>query len=134
MTDFEPGLYSALEQIYHGATAHGCCFHYAKALWKNTDRHGIRNEVRGNEQAAALLRKYYALALLPPLSIGDALIILRQDAYEETFRGFSNYVEREWVQRVGCARFSVFQQRHRTNNLLESYHNGLRAKVILSLN
>lgn len=45
------------------------------------------------------------------------------------FTTFIKYFEDEWIKCVGPNLFCVFLQRHRTNNLMESYNSNLRSKI-----
>ena len=40
------------------------------------------------------------------------------------------YMKKFWFERVGTARFSVFMEHHRTNNVVESWHRSLNRKMI----
>lgn len=49
---------------------------------------------------------------------------------ENTFRSLREYIEGQWIGRVTPQHFSVFRQRHRTNNVMESYHRRLNSKLV----
>ncbi|XP_050304846.1 uncharacterized protein LOC126742259 [Anthonomus grandis grandis] len=62
--------------------------------------------------------------------IEPTLVSLQHDLdFGAVFRELNEYIRRQWIERVTAQHFSVFRQRHRTNNVMESYHRRLNSKL-----
>ncbi|XP_030753127.1 uncharacterized protein LOC115880139 [Sitophilus oryzae] len=102
-----------------------------QAVFRKAKALGIVTRIENDKNGQLLLRKYYALPLLPAEMIAGILPALEEDAgLAKVFGDLLKYVKNFWIGRITPERFSVFQQRHRTNNVMESYHRRLNSKVV----
>lgn len=109
-----------------------------QCIWRNAVRLGFCNPSYNKinlPENHFLIRKLMSLALLPQEEIeseyqrikSEGLMFFENTRFEDKLRDFFNYFENEWL--IGVFKISewcVFGQRHRTNNMLESYHNQLK--------
>ncbi|XP_030745753.1 uncharacterized protein LOC115874674 [Sitophilus oryzae] len=132
ITDYESALVASLRALYPDASLKGCFFHFCQALLRQAKTLGVLRQIRGHINGRKLLRKYYALALLPVAMVEEAFNSLQGNNGEldNIFREFHNYVRRQWIQRDTPGHFSVFRQQHRTNNVMESYHRRLNSRLV----
>lgn len=131
-TDFEKGLRNALKQQYPGVQLIGCWFHYTQALLRKAKKiSGFLQFLKTNENAKKLYRKFKNLPLIREDKIILAFTMFKNEAkiFGARFTTFIKYFEDEWIKCVGPNLFCVFLQRHRTNNLMESYNSNLRSKI-----
>ena len=73
-----------------------------------------------------LIRQTTSLALLPANKIAEGYAFIKEQfdntkyKYSARISKFFEYYEKQWLQSPD--EFSVYRQRHRTNNSVESYH------------
>lgn len=70
-----------------------------------------------------IMRKVVALALLPHHEIIPAFHWLQANLpvdIRQIFTTFLRYFRRQWINRVPPSRYSVFDEKNRTNNFSES--------------
>jgi hypothetical protein len=88
--------------------------------------------------AKVLLWRYFALPLLPVNEILPQLRRIKQDIKLKMVErsecnlmlAFHNkYIKKFWVKTVRPERFSVFGNRHKTNNCAESLHKNMRGHI-----
>ncbi|XP_030745880.1 uncharacterized protein LOC115874745 [Sitophilus oryzae] len=132
ITDYEVALIDSLRASYPQASLRGCFFHFCQAVLRKAKMLGVHRQINDNENGRILLRKYFALPLLPPNMIVRAFESLQDDNAElnDIFRELHVYVRRQWIERITPDHLSVYRQRHRTNNVMESYHRRLNSKLV----
>ncbi|XP_046663077.1 uncharacterized protein LOC124355970 [Homalodisca vitripennis] len=86
--------------------------------------------LRQNPAARRVYKMCQALPLLPANMIEEGydhvVNFAQQAGVLQNLVVFLNYVHRVWITGVGVESFSVYKQRRRTNNDMESYHRKLR--------
>lgn len=85
-------------------------------------------------EALGFQRDLMNLALLPAEIILEAFTIiydrLRKNLQLHKIMGsFFDYCERQWLNKVGPNKFSVYRETRRTNNALERYHRTLKSQT-----
>ncbi|XP_046685673.1 uncharacterized protein LOC124371386 [Homalodisca vitripennis] len=128
--DFEKAVTRALRRAWPESRVAGCWFHSANSMNKKARTLGHVQLLRQNPAARKVYKMCQALPLLPANMIEagyDHVVNFAQQAgVLQNLAVFLNYVHRVWITGVGVESFSVYKQRRRTNNDMESYHRKLR--------
>ena len=131
ITDFEPALQNALSETYPTARLTGCFFHLKQAMIKRIKKENLIGAYRNDPAIKQYLQSLMALGLLPPEEIVNTFNTVK-DTMPADFNGkltrFTNYVERQWIRKVGPQIISVYGRSVRTNNFVEYFHSSLRTK------
>ncbi|XP_008178758.1 uncharacterized protein LOC103307976 [Acyrthosiphon pisum] len=130
MTDYETALRNTLTFFPSNARTVGCWFHHNQAVWKNMKRKGYLNLTNSNECTMKALIMLLALPLLLSADIQRAFDLVRIFAINHNVPmvDLFDYYQNFWLRRVGVDALSVNRLPRRTNNCVESFHNGLRMK------
>lgn len=131
-TDFEKALRNALRSVYPNTQLIGCWFHYAQALRRKVKKiAGFAKFLKETPGAKKLYQKFVNLPLIRSDKISLAVALFKKEAsvYGSRFTTFINYFEDEWMKKVGPDLFCVFLEKHRTNNLMESFNSIIKRKV-----
>ena len=117
----------------------GCWFHYGQALVKRMTKIGLKDAYLHDESVTDVIQCLLGLPLLPANDIVAALQDIRitiatDGSHSRQLQQLVAYVKRQWLDRrsVGPDRLCVRDNRARTNNVLESYHTGLRRRIQVS--
>jgi hypothetical protein len=97
VVDFEAGLWQALRQVFTDPEIKGCAFHFGQALWRKCQEIGLRTAYESREGVHKLLRKTFALPLLPPADIRPAFARIKEKGRSEQLAPFFAYVENTWL-------------------------------------
>ena len=133
-TDFEPGLMNAALDIFPGVDLVPCFFHFAKCLWVNAAKCGLKRRfiVKDVKQLIFSLK---ALCFRPPkLVMRWFESIKTYESKGKNFTAFLEYFEHEWLDGV----FKIkdwsyfdkiweFDELAITNNGLESFHQMIKS-------
>ncbi|GLV44634.1 hypothetical protein CBL_20546 [Carabus blaptoides fortunei] len=118
MADYETALRVAVVGILPGTRLRGCWFHYTKALYKKS----VPLHLHNNDRTKKIVKMAMALPLLPEDQFANGMETLQGLATgNQHLMQFLNYIRRQWIP----LNISVHGQRHRTNNLVESFHRDL---------
>ena len=115
----------------------GCLFHFCQALWRNLQEWGLVVMYRDStSHLKRFVKKIMALAFLPPDRIEGMFHFLISSKWPQgvpqqhpLLLGWLQYVQDTWIYNDSFPRhlWSVyFRPDNRTNNFLESKHNGFR--------
>lgn len=131
MSDFEKAIRKAASIIWPEAEIKGCMFHYIQALRRKFQSMiHLKRIIKHNENARRAQLMFYRLCLLPPDKIFEGGIAIHEFLVEKNmindFKGFNRYFVDYWIKSVKPEGFSVFDRRHRTNNILESFNAKLK--------
>lgn len=131
VVDFEAGLWQALRQVFTDPEIKGCAFHFGQALWRKCQEIGLRTAYESRDQVHKLLRKTFALPLLPPADIRPAFARIKEKGRSEQLAPFFAYVENTWLTNNVWAvdNWSVYGRSVRTNNDVEGWHNRLNRRA-----
>ncbi|XP_063622596.1 uncharacterized protein LOC134794743 [Cydia splendana] len=117
--DFEKAAINAFRKLYPLAKITGCYFHFSQALYNNAEKFNILSRREGCTYVA----KCAALAHLPAVKIHEGWIEISSDMPQMPgIKNFNEYMSSQWVQIEMIHIVSCFKQRHRTNNVTESWH------------
>ena len=99
----------------------------------------IKNNIEDNPDGNEIFKKLLILPLLPPNRISEGVTIIKKcingkfinepKIQKKWLKFMSIYFEKEWMNKITPAVFSVFMLPDRTNNYLESYHRTLNATI-----
>lgn len=136
MADFEEASVSAFKHVYGSVNISGCWFHYAQAIVKRINKVGLKNAYQQNADVMDTVRCMLGLPLLPALEITAAVDDVLQAInasclFAHQLRQLVEYVQSQWIRKssIGPERLTVRHHKSRTNNVLESYHSGLRRRI-----
>lgn len=119
MSDYERPLRNAIRTVYPNAAVFGCWFHFARAIFKKARALHLLTV----PNISRAIKMAMSLPLLPQNLIQDGInaVVNEGDASNRNFLIFIEYLKNTWTTQ----NISVFQQNHRTNNAVESYHRTL---------
>lgn len=123
IVDFEVAVISALSNIFPSAVTKGCNFHFKQALSKKSREVGIKSEEENRHVA-----KCGALAHLPVDFVEDGWLAIMEEAPDtDNITKFNNYFVSTWLDSATfpISLWNCEGQRHRTTNLVESWHKRL---------
>ncbi|XP_073967357.1 uncharacterized protein [Choristoneura fumiferana] len=124
--DYEIGAINALRSIFPSAAISGCYFHYSQALYKNADIFGTTSSREGARHVA----KCAALAHLPALKIHEGwMIISAASPQMSEITRFNEYMIKQWLKMDMVSIMTCYGHRHRTNNVVESWHKKMNNRI-----
>lgn len=136
--DFEKALHRAAVLVFK-CKIRGCFFHFSQASYRQAVKKGAakrRNNKSLRPEEHMDIKKFIALALIPADQIEHEFENHKSDVlkkYGHKFKSFVEYFERTWIKGYGPESFSVFDEAHRSNNSIESYHRSLNRLLKSSL-
>lgn len=127
-------LWKSMDNIFPGVTGQGCHFHQCQAVYRQLSTLGLRQEYVENEDIRKVVKRLFALALLPKEHIVGAFYFLRDRADElgnHQLDQLVNYFQPNWLESrtFPVSSWSVYRQHIRTNNDIEGWHNRLNAVI-----
>lgn len=125
--DFEISAINAFRSVFPRSQLKGCNFHFNQCLWRKVQSLGLAKMYIENTEVKEHIRKCAALAHLPPHSIEDGWISIMETAPQiEAVQNFNDYFVEQWLENSVIGDMWVcFNERHRTTNALEGWHNRL---------
>ena len=96
-----------------------------------------KNNSTKNPEKYELLKKFFALALLPVDQIEKIFNVIKAEIpaiHQAQFSKFLEYFEKTWIKGYKPKTISVFNTSNRTNNAIESYHRKLNKNLPANLN
>lgn len=130
--DFEIGAINALRAIYPSAAISGCYFHYSQAIYKNGDDMNLTESREGCQYLA----KCVALAHLPSTKIHEGWFCVTEEYAGRipNIKAFNKYMTNQWIKIEMIKVLSSYGQRHRTNNVVESWHRKINGRINTTYN
>jgi hypothetical protein len=131
MSDFESGLMEAVKLQFPHTQHLGCHFHFGQALWRKCQETGIASEYSENEIIRGFIKKCVALAFIPVsevLSTFDILTNTLPNDDRSKLDSFITYFFSTWLRGYNLNMWNKYNMasENRTNNVLESWHSGLK--------
>ncbi|XP_063378931.1 uncharacterized protein LOC134665838 [Cydia fagiglandana] len=124
--DFEIAAANAIKCVYPTAKISGCFFHYKQAVYTNADSLGATSTREGCSHVA----KCAAIAHLPAMKIHEAwMSILEMSPRKDEILSFNDYMLKQWVKVDMIHMVSCYGHRHRTNNVVESWHRKMNNRI-----
>ncbi|XP_044597330.1 uncharacterized protein LOC123273908 isoform X2 [Cotesia glomerata] len=136
MSDHELAIRKTLKLVFPEIQVRTCYFHYVQAVIKNAQKHKIIDTtipVHEVPELYLILRRLKYLAILPSNLIIPTFQLIKSKCKENFgtfFDSYLDYYENQWIKSEGPSQFSVYRQtKHRTDNIVESYHKKLNARI-----
>ena len=141
MTDFEKPAMNAFQNRFRNAEISGCYFHLGQSVWRRIQNNNLSGIYKQNPDFAIRVRKFLALAFVPPQQVHHYMQLLMIEEINREDRllvDFITYFQSTYVgQMVNGVEFPGKYPYHlwnmyqrvkdnlpRTNNSLEGWHNG----------
>ncbi|XP_046806265.1 uncharacterized protein LOC124419747 isoform X2 [Lucilia cuprina] len=115
VTDYEQGLRAAINSVFPRSKLVGCWFHFCQAIRRSvTKQKPLLEFLRSSRNASLLYHKVLALPLLPPDLIKNSFKDIKSQIFlmdsNNIFLPFLKYFENQWINKVGCKNFSVYNE------------------------
>ena len=112
-------------------TIHGCGFHWAQAMWRQVQVHGLQIAYRQDCGTHRFIRKLLALPYLPCEDITTAFDELISSTALTPNLITLVYIRNQWITSTTfpTASRSVYKRNVRTNNDMEGWHNRLNSQA-----
>lgn len=125
--DFELATMNAIRQIFPAAKMIGCYYHWSRCVWRKAKRLG-HMKCKAEKRIVQLTA---ALALIPEHLLTEGWAYIKNECGSEiNMRKFISYIERFWINKRYLHNvISVFDERFRTNNVLEGWHSKLNRLI-----
>ncbi|XP_072175117.1 uncharacterized protein [Diadema setosum] len=133
VSDFEIGVKRAVAIQFPQAEHKGCFFHFCQAVYRKVQELGLQGQYNNPEQPETrnFVRKLMASGFLPQAEVIPAVQALAGEAPDvPRMNEFINYFQDTWIGgRFPIRMWNVHQQRRRTNNDVEGWHNAFNRLV-----
>lgn len=127
--DFEEAAISALKSELPGVNVSGCNFHFNQCLWRKVQSIGLVEEYTNDESIRMHIRMCASLAHLPPGDVEDGWMMIMENSPENSkISLFNDYFVENWMDisaTFPIEIWNVYEQRHKTTNCVEGWHNRL---------
>lgn len=123
--DFEEGTMKALTKF--NVTVKGCYYHYVNSLWRKAKILGLSKD----KHKRRIISLCTNLALLPENEIVSGWGYIQNEMMEncESMMKFKDYFDNYWMKGDYHTIWSVYGERHRTNNAVEGWHHKINNLV-----
>lgn len=126
--DFEVATSNALRIIFPNIKIKKCYYHFTNSLWRKAKSLGIKTKLYRR-----IVGLCTALPLLPESHVKggwDYIQLQCADLKNNKINTFIAYMKRTWLKSDTCIReWCVSNERHRTNNVAESYNSVINRKI-----
>ncbi|KAL0880256.1 hypothetical protein ABMA27_002713 [Loxostege sticticalis] len=125
--DFELGAINSIYKVFPNIEIKGCYYHWQQAMWRMGKKiFGIKK----SKPQARVVALCSVLPLLPSERLLEGWEYIKSRCNTENIKiqNFLNYLQRFWLKNDIVKTLSVFGERHRTNNVSESWHSKLTLK------
>lgn len=125
--DFEIAIANALMNIFPEVILKKCFAHLSKAIWKNS-KVKLKIKEKIEKRIVGLCK---GLALMPENLIENGIDYIKNESTSSLkITKFLKYMERTWWKNKDYrSSWCVYGERHRTNNVVESWHSQLNKNV-----
>lgn len=137
VSDFENALQQAMAITFEKVDIKGCWFHFNQSIIRKLFEQGFRN-LYNNFDFKLWVRKFSALALIPPSKLNEAWDLLLDSVpvpMDENLLKFISYFVNTWIigkPSIYCKPtiWNHHQSKYfRTNNHLEGFHSKLNKEL-----
>ncbi|XP_061725263.1 uncharacterized protein LOC133531149 [Cydia pomonella] len=123
--DFEVAIINACKAVFPNVRLTGCYFHFSRAVRKNARKFKANTTAESRE----IIEMCANLSLLPETEINNCwLNIIEIAPGTDEMELFIGYMQRQWI-RLGPSMLSCAQDKHRTDNPIEGWHNRLNHRM-----
>lgn len=122
--DYESAAINAIKEEYPNVIIKGCYYHWCKRISKNAKKFK-NNETKPEKRIVSLTA---ALPLLPTQCTSEGWEYIKTQIYRINninMTRFIRYIENYWLKIHSPDLFSVYGERHRTDNVSEGFHSKL---------
>ena len=136
--DFEKAPAKAAKKTFKDIIITHCMFHFAQAIFRNMQKHGLAKQYDENLEFITWLKNLMAVPMLRSDIIPTAFKSLLKEnipmpspADRLNFLRFKRYVQKQWTGKHGVKpeNLSVFRCEHKTTNGCESFHAKLKSWI-----
>jgi len=135
MSDFQSGLIEAVKLQFPNALHRGCHFHYSQAVWRKVQEYQLAVPYVHDEHVTPAIQLCLALAFIPDSEVKINFDHIVRDvpvSRIERLQPFFSYFSTTWVN--GIFPLVMWNKygadfRHRTNNVVESWHARLKHRL-----
>ena len=136
--DFEKAPAKAAKKTFKDIIITHCMFHFAQAIFRNMQKHGLAKQYDENLEFITWLKNLMAVPMLPcdiiPTAFSGLLkenIPMPTPADRLNFSRFKRYVQKQWTGKHGVKPedLTVFRCEHKTTNGCESFHAKLKGWI-----
>lgn len=125
-TDYEKAAMNAILKVFPTTKLRGCYYHWTKNIWKKGKSFGCTR----NKPGRRIVALASALPLLPDNEIQNGLQYVKSESNDLVqMKKFIKYLENFWFKMHSCTVISVFGERHRTTNVLETFHSKINKRI-----
>ncbi|CAF1559232.1 unnamed protein product, partial [Didymodactylos carnosus] len=142
MMDYERAVINVFSKKFPNADISGCFFHLCQNIYRRVQHSGLTKLYADDPNVSQNIRSLAALSFLPTSDIMSTFEQLKQqfpaqgqpiiNYFEETYVGIKSRLSRPRKQPkfeldLWNTRENTIQECHRTNNIVEGWHNRLSA-------
>ena len=146
MSDFELANINASERNFPGVIIKLCLFHLNQSIWRQVEQNGLKTDYTENPQVRHAIQHLLGLAFVPLEDVEEVFNDIMEDDLPEAVLSVYETVEKTYVTgtpargrrravppRYPPAKWNVYQavihNEHRTNNMVEGYHNKFQKAI-----
>lgn len=135
LSDFEAALIRVVEQQFPNASHIGCHFHFGQAIWRKVQEQHLSSLYITDGVVTNFVESCIALSYIPPTEVElnfETFILTLEAHYMTLFADFITYFRSTWLfGNFPIKMWNVYghDHLHRTNNVVESWHAGLKRKL-----
>lgn len=126
--DYETAAINAMLEVFPRVEIKGCYMHFSKNIWKKAK---LLGHIKSKPEKR-IVGMCSILPLIPPGIINEAWTYIKNEVKTLEFLKmgkFLKYINRVWLNKKIKRYITVFGERHRTNNVAESFHGDLNKAV-----
>lgn len=124
--DFEIAFINAISTVFPDISIVGCYYHWMRNVWKKAKilKHNKKTENR-------IIGMCAVLPLLPSDAVGEGWAYIKSKHEDANLKmtKFMKYMQRFMNKKNFIPIITVFGERHRTNNVVESWHSYLNKRL-----
>ena len=134
LSDFEAGLINVVQQQFPNTSHIGCRFHFGQAIWRKVQEQQLSSLYKTDGVVTNFVESCVAIAFIPAAEVElnfETFISSLEPQYATLLADFFNYFRSTWLfGKFPIKMWNVYghDHLHRTNNVVESWHAGLKRK------
>lgn len=150
MCDFELANMNAVRAHFPGIDLRGCLFHFGQNVWRHAEDNGLKGPYKNDEEIRKQIQYLLGLPFVPVEDIPEVFDSISDEVtsaevaavyktVEVTYvhgivaRGRRRAVPPRYPPKIWCAHEAVLHDQHRTNNMVEGFHNKFQKSAQVQL-
>ncbi|CAF1635216.1 unnamed protein product, partial [Didymodactylos carnosus] len=132
---FEQGALNAFEAVFPGIDVKLCHFHFGQNIWKRIQKYGLVKLYK-DKQIRQQLANILSLPLMPPDDVTGLFVDIVEEPsnLDNKFLKLTDYILKNYIEHARFPiekwnHFDLIEERPRTNNHVEGYHQQLNAHI-----